>query len=593
MGRAPKQKDRAFRELTRPVHGLLRLATALQIVSSVLVLVPFVAVYELAVLVLAGSWDGSGGRAWVIVGVAAGAAAAQFAVGSAAVGFSHRADADLALALRRRIAQRLGRVPLGWFTSGTSGTVHGALQDDLDELHYAVAHARLDVTAALVTPLAALVWLGTVSWELTLVSLLPLVAFLAAQKAVFAKAGGAVGKVAEAMRTLNAASVEFVQGIAPVKLYGRAGRAHRRFTEAADDYHRVFTTSNAPVLRLITLATAAVAPATVLAVVLLGGGGLVAASVVTPVEVLPFVLLGLGLAAPVQTLGQAAHSLRNAGAAAIRIRDLLATPELPEPARPRVPEGGRVEFDRVTFAHSPGSPVLHEVEATLEPGTLTALVGPSGAGKSTMAGLAARLHDVESGAVRLGGVDLREIAAGVLYRHVGFVLQDAPLLRTTMRDNICLVRPDATDTEVERAARAAGIHEVIAALPRGYASVAGEDANLSGGEAQRVAVARLLLADPPVLILDEATAYADPDSETAVQEALSRLAAGRTVLVVTHRLATITAADQILVLDGGRIVERGRHSELLAQDGTYRRLWDTQRPPDRAAAGAGVPEGSR
>jgi ATP-binding cassette subfamily B protein IrtA len=183
---------------------------------------------------------------------------------------------------------------------------------------------------------------------------------------------------------------------------------------------------------------------------------------------------------------------------------------------------------------------------------------------------------VDSGAVRIGGVDVREIATGVLYRHVGFVLQDAPLLRTTVGDNIRLGRAGASADEVRAAARAANLHEVVAGLPRGYASVVGEDANFSGGEAQRVAVARLLLADPAVLILDEATAYADPDSEAAVQDALSRLSSGRTVLVIAHRLATVVGADQILVLDGGRVVDRGRHEDLAARDGTYRRLWEAQ-----------------
>ncbi|MFB9835191.1 ABC transporter ATP-binding protein [Actinoallomurus acaciae] len=566
-------RRKAFRELTRPVRGALRLATVLQAVAAVMVLIPFAAVYELAERSMRGS---PGNGVWVIVGVAGGAAVAYFLLGGAAVTVSHGADADLSLTLRRRVAAHLRRVPLGWFTAGTSGSVQGALQDDLDEMHYAVAHARLDLVSALVTPLAALVWLFTVSWQLTLVTLIPVAVFVAARRTVMARAGGGSTEVAEAMRAVHASVVEFVQGISVVKMYGRARRAHHRFTDAVDGYHRTFTALNAPVLRLISLSTAVVAPVAVLTVVVVGGTALVATDVITPVKVLPFVLLGLALTAPIQAFGQAGSSLRAAEAAAGRVRDLLATPELAEPAAPREPSGPRVEFDHVTFAHTPGRPVLSEVDAVLEPGTLTALVGPSGAGKSTMAGLVARFFDADSGAVRIGGVDVREIASDVLYRHVGFVFQDAPLLRTTVEDNIRLGRPGASAEEVRAAARAANVEDVLTALPRGLESVVGEDANLSGGEAQRVAIARLLLADPPVLVLDEATAYADPDSEAAVQDALSRLSSGRTVLVVAHRLATVVGADQILVLDGGRITDRGRHDELLARDGTYRRLWRAQ-----------------
>lgn len=209
----------------------------------------------------------------------------------------------------------------------------------------------------------------------------------------------------------------------------------------------------------------------------------------------------------------------------------------------------------------------------LTPGTVTALVGPSGSGKSTLASLVTRFHDVTGGRITVGGADVREIASERLYRHIGFVLQDVQLLRTSVRDNIRLARPDASEEEVRAAARAAQIDRRIEALPRGYDSVVGGEAVLSGGEAQRVSIARALLADAPVLVLDEATAFADPESEAAIQDAIARLVRGRTVLVIAHRLPTIVEADQIAVLSGGRITERGRHPELLAENGLYARMW--------------------
>ncbi|HJT96541.1 MAG TPA: ATP-binding cassette domain-containing protein, partial [Mycobacterium sp.] len=219
--------------------------------------------------------------------------------------------------------------------------------------------------------------------------------------------------------------------------------------------------------------------------------------------------------------------------------------------------------------------VLHDVSLTLAPGTITALVGPSGSGKSTMATLVPRFHDVAGGAVRVGGADVREMDPAVLYRHVGFVLQDVQLLGISVADNIRLGRPDATTEEVHAAAEAANIHERILELPKGYDSVVGDDAHFSGGEAQRVSIARALLADTPILVLDEATAFADPDSEAQIQAALSRLITGRTVLVIAHRLGSIVGAHNIVVLSQGRIIEQGRHDELLERGGHYAQMWQS------------------
>jgi ATP-binding cassette subfamily B protein IrtA len=227
----------------------------------------------------------------------------------------------------------------------------------------------------------------------------------------------------------------------------------------------------------------------------------------------------------------------------------------------------------VSFSYDGQRTVLNDVALTLAPGTITALVGRSGSGKSTLATLVPRFHDVTDGAVRVGGVDVREIDPAVLYRHVGFVLQDVQLLGISVADNIRLGRPDASDDDIVGAAKAAYIHHRITALPHGYDSVVGDDAHFSGGEAQRVSIARALLADTPILVLDEATAFADPDSEAQLQAALSHLIVGRTVLVIAHRLGSIVGADNIVVLNDGRVAEQGRHDELLARGGQYARMW--------------------
>jgi ATP-binding cassette subfamily B protein len=245
-----------------------------------------------------------------------------------------------------------------------------------------------------------------------------------------------------------------------------------------------------------------------------------------------------------------------------------------------------VRFDRVSFAYDPARPILHEVSFTVPPGTTTAVVGASGAGKSTLARLLFRFYDVGGGSIAIGGRDLRAVSQASLRAAIGIVPQDTVLFNDTLRYNVAYGRPDATDAQIEAAARAAQLAGFVAALPAGWDTPVGERGlKLSGGEKQRVAIARMLLKNPPVLVLDEATSALDSRNEAAIQEALRAVAAHRTTLVIAHRLSTIVDADQIVVLDAGRVVERGRHDELLARGGRYAELWAMQARDDGDAGG--------
>ena len=570
VGQVP---DRDLAELQRPVRGRVTFAAVLQALATALSMVPAVAVVEIGRRLLAGQQNGLWPIAWLAVGLFA----ARLVLYAAAGLISHLADAELALTLRQRLADHLGVLPLHWFAGGVSSAVKTTVQDDVSALHHAVAHARGDLASAVTGPVVIVGYLTWVDWRLALVTVAATAAAQGVRLRMARRSSEPVGRIAAANAELSAAAIELVQGISVVKAFGQA-RAPDRFRAAARGYADAHDEAQRVFIRQRALTRATVAPATILLLVTGVGIGLVGLGWTEPINIVAFALLGLGLFEQLTPIYSARDQRRTAVAAARRVAALLREPAEPTAEHPRaLPDAVlSVQLDGVRFGYTEGHEVLHGIDAVLEPGTVTAVVGPSGAGKSTLGLLLARFYDVTEGAIRLGGVDIRELDRAELYRHIGFLFQDVVLLRQSVRDNIALADPAASDEVVLAAATAAAVHQRISTLPRGYDSVVGEDARLSGGEAQRVSIARTLLADTPILVLDEATAFADPESEAAVQDALAELAAGRTLLVIAHRLHTVVAADQILVLDEGRVVERGRHDELLRENGLYARLWRAQ-----------------
>lgn len=575
-----------FSALVAPIRRPLTIAVILQAVGAAAGVVPFVAIVEIvrALLPVLSDQPVDAGRAWTAVWVAAAALFVRLVSTWSAGMITHFADATLAHRLRTGIVEHLSRLPLGWFSATSSGKVRKAAQEDVQTMHHLVAHALLDATTAVVVPTVSVVYLFVVQWRMALICLIPVALAVGLYWWAMRDAMPKYGRYEASLGELNAAMVEFVSGISVVKMFNQTGRAHARFRRTADDFADFFDGWVRESTRISAWMEFVSAPVAVLTMITVPGTALVASGVIPVIDLLPALLLGLGLATPLMSLGFSFQSLREGRLAAISIEALLALPVLPEPMRSRTPENGRVELDTVDFSYDGDVPAVRDVDLTLRPGTVTALVGPSGSGKSTVAKLVPRFFDPDSGRVLIGGADARDVASDELYRWIGFCFQDASLLRVSMRDNIRLGRPQAGDADVEKAARAALIHDRIMADPRGYDAVLGDDVQFSGGEEQRLAIARALLADAPILVLDEATAYADPDSEALIQEAISRLARGRTVLVVAHRLYTITGVDQIVVMQDGRAVERGTHAELLAGRGRYARVWDAHQRASRSPA---------
>ncbi|MEM9764734.1 MAG: ABC transporter ATP-binding protein, partial [Pseudomonadota bacterium] len=493
--------------LLAPVRLKLVVACILQGFSAAIGVVPFIAVAELGRVLLAeGPVDSQ--HAWMIAWIGAGSLVLRLVFMMAAVGLTHLADVDFRLDLRRRMVERLSRVPLGWFSERTSGQVKKALQDDVTTLHHLVGHGFVNLTSALVTPIVALGYLLWVEWRLTLVVALHMLLGVLSMYALQMRGYGEKMRAYDAaLGRVNAASVEFVQGIAVVKTFGQTGRPYGRFIEEARRFLDFFWNWVKDLMRLSAVSEVILSPLACLAVSLSAGTAMVAVGWTTPIDVLPFALLGVALTAPFLTLAYTQNELMLARQAAERIGALLDTPVLPDRVSGKTPSGTRIAYEGVCFSYDDGPQVLTSIDLVLEPGTITALVGPSGSGKTTLARLLPRFWDPTAGRITLGGVPIDELPQDELYRRIVFVFQDVQLLHASVRENIALARPDAPMDEIEAAARAAQIHERILDLPQGYDTVVGEDARLSGGEAQRVSIARAILADAPIIVLDEATAF--------------------------------------------------------------------------------------
>lgn len=559
--------------LLRPHARSFAAVVVLQVMGAVAGLAPLLAVVELGRTLLSpGPVDH--GHVWAVVIAGAAGLFVRLLFTAASSGIGHLVDGQVQLTFRRQLAARLGRVPIGWFSRRRTGELAKVVGEDVGAVHPFIAHTPGELVSAFVVPLASLIYLFTVDWRLTLITLIPVVLAVALVPLMMT-----LTRVREqeefdaAMGRISTSVVEFVQGISVVKTFGGSGRAHREFLAATDDFVDTFNRWVHGISRIAAGMQLALSPPFVLLVVLIGGASLITGGDLAPADLLPFLLLGLGLTAPVAALGHGFDEMQAARRAVGRIRDVLDVPSLPEPAHPAVPQGHRVELRDVRFGYEADREVLRGIDLVLEPGTVTAIVGPSGGGKSTLVQLLPRFFDPAHGSVVLGGVDLRDLDARELYRRVSFVFQDVSLLRASVADNIALAVPHADRADVVRAARLAHLHDRILELPRGYESVIGEDAGLSGGEAQRISLARALLADTPVLVLDEATAFADPQTEQAVRRSLATLESDRTLLVIAHRLETITDADTVVMLEDGVIVERGSPSELLAQDGKFATFW--------------------
>ncbi|HHT8990713.1 TPA: ABC transporter ATP-binding protein [Burkholderia cenocepacia] len=562
--------------MLRPFAVPLVAAVALQALAGIASLVPWLALAHLADAWRASAQLDTAARGWLVAAVAAGAF--WLAGQTVALHLTHRVDADLGDRLRKRLADHLQRLPLGWFARAGSDRVARHVDQDVRALHQLVAHAPADLTQLVVVPWAALACLLYLNPALLAFALVPLVAgaalFRWMRSARFAPAFAARNA---ALERLMGDYAQLAQNPALVRQYPGAG-IEAAALASSGQFSRAFSAWVGRIGGLGACTQVLLGTPLLLAWVVFGATWLTAGQL--PVGTLcAFALLIWAVAAPVRALGHGADALRDARAAAARLDALLAQPGLQEPAdgAAQAPRDASIEL-RGVQVDIDGEPILRDIDATLAAGTTTAIVGPSGAGKSTLLMLLARFMDPDRGTVRLGGADLRLVSSQTRREQIAMVFQQASALDVSIAANIALYRPDADRDAIRAAARAACLDARIDASPGGYDCVCGRDVRLSGGELQRLSIARALLSRAPLLLLDEPASALDPQTGRALRNALR--ADTRTRVIVSHDLDAIRHADQILVMERGRIVERGTHAALLAAGGLYARLWR-----ERGAAG--------
>ncbi|PIE52030.1 hypothetical protein CSA37_08705 [Candidatus Fermentibacteria bacterium] len=556
--------------------------------GSLLSIVPWIVIYELIRYYLQEAGDASGKYAEKLILWALAAVAVRYLLVISSFLLSHIAAFDLLYRIRSRITEHLGKLPMGYWNGRNTGFVRKVIQEDVELIENSIAHHIPDFVNGLVVPLATLGYLYFVDWRMAIAATIPLILGMLLVKGMYSGVQLSPGKkynskeimrqYHDSLEEMHSRTVEYVRGMPVVKVFNLTVESFSRLKSSITRYGHLaekWSRHGTPFWAGFTA-------------IVLGGGvfilpvaiRLLASGQTDVPTVIMFLLLGTGCFAGMVGFIMITGSVMMINEGASRISAILETPPMAEPESPELPLNFTVAAENVSFRYGPELPyVLKDVSLEIKQGELVALVGPSGAGKSTLAQVLARMWDVTSGRITIGAKDVRDIGSEGVNEIVGTVFQDVQMLTDTVEANIRMGESEKTAEEVIKAAEAASVNELIETLPKGYETVIGEggEVHLSGGEKQRISLARIFLRKFPIVILDEATAYADAENEARVQQAFSMVTEGKTVVVIAHRLSTVRNADRIVVLDKGRIVQQGTHEQLLVEGGLYRRMWNAHK----------------
>ena len=563
--------------------GRLGASVVFSVISLLAGLVPYYCVYRILDRYITGSLDRAGVLRFCLI--AFGSYLVKVICFGISTGISHYVAFNVLEGLRLKVADVFLKAPLGEVYSHSIGEIKGVIVDKIEDIEPPLAHVVPEGAGHILLPVICFVALVMVDVRVALASLLALPLGMIFMMLTFKLSGKNMTKYQEANAKMSSMIVEYVEGIEVIKAFGKAGVSYEKFADAIKNYRDFVIEWMEGTWVTMKLAFAFM-PATLLGVVPVSIV-LVDKGSMTISEMALCVMLAMSMVISMTKIEVFSNGLRQMQYTVLEIQKLLNINSLSEPENEKLPDDYSIELEDVRFSYDDEEgEVLHGISLKIREGSFTALVGPSGGGKSTVAKLIARFWDVSGGSIRIGGVNVKDMKVTSLANIVSFVTQDNFLFSRSIMENIRLGKPDATDEEMIRAAKAACCDEFIRKLPDGYDTSAGEAGKrLSGGERQRIAIARMMLKDAPVVILDEATAFTDPENETKLQESIANLTKGKTLLVIAHRLSTIKNADNIVVLDNGRIEAQGSQDELMKCSPLYNRMWQAHVGARNWAAG--------
>lgn len=581
-------------QLLKPAHRVIFFSGIIAAIGAVISVIPYMAISEFAkIWVLSGRGNQISTSYlphtlavnlwfWLLSAVLS-ALISQILYGIS-LGIAHLGEANLRYILRKNLVSLLGKLPLGKLQLLPNGTIRKMVADDTKSIHTLVAHVAGDFTYALVSLLTGIIYLFLIDWKI--ISVLIFIWFFVVCGVLIIgmfRMRPLMKDFGEAQTNLAAATVEMVEGIKEIKNFQATDStktnfdyARKHFTDLSYHWSKSFGNG-------LAFGISFLRPGVIFSTVALVSTLFVATGESTLWQTLPFFLIAMGIPSGLITIISLTQHIYEAQQAAKDTAKLMSEPPMPEGNTPNsCTQCGEITLENISFAYPDGPDVIKNISLHIPAKQVTALVGPSGGGKSTLATLIARFHDVNSGVIKVSGFDIRTVSHQFLMNQISLVFQDVNLMHASIRENIALGAPNATTAEIEAAAKAVLLHEKILSLPQGYDTVIGDEGGiLSGGEKQRLTIARAYIQNTPIIILDEATAMADPQSECEIHQALSRLAENKTVIIIAHRLGTICDASQIAVIADGTIAECGTHKTLIAKDGIYKQMWSRQYPQEK------------